>query len=195
MIGQIGEKRSPFGSYIYAVSRGSSAGKDVYLVTMNYWGGGNQRLFQSDTLALDATTLAPQWRRFHARYDSATVTFNGRHATGWSVRDHSSRVKVDLELPEGAFGGGMLRWVLAGATLKRGATGSVKWLDIWKNNVESVSFTVSGSERLTVGGPQVDAWVVDVSGGNQLWLDKKTGQVLQGRSGIKTPGEWWTVKR
>jgi hypothetical protein len=195
MIGLIGPRKTPFGNYIYAVSRGSSLGKDVYLVTMNYWGGGKEHLFQSDTTALDAATFAPQWRRFHARYDSASVTFNGHHAMGWSVREHSPRVKIDAEVPEAAFAVGMLRWVLDGATLAPGAMGSVSSLDIWNGTVAATSFTVSRSETVTSGGQGHDAWVVEVSGGTQLWLDKRTGQVLQSRNGVNTSTESWMVKR
>src|SRR5512140_3841501 len=59
-----------FGFYVYAVSRATIGGKNAYLVTMNYTSK-EKGTFQSDTLALDASTLNPLWRRFHARTDSA----------------------------------------------------------------------------------------------------------------------------
>ena len=189
-----GEKdaRSWFGSYIYAVARATLGGKPAYFVTMNYTSK-EKGTFQSDTLALDATTLAPLWRRFHARTDSASVTFTGRHATGWSLQN-DRRVTVDFQLPETSFAGPMLRWILPSLPLAAGYQGSLSTFNIWRNAEDRGTITVSSAETVDIGEKKYDSWLLQSPMGGRTWVEKSTGRILQ----VFTPDSrkgYWLVKR
>lgn len=189
-----GEKdaRGWFGFYVYAVSRTTIGGKPAYVVTMNYTSK-EKGSFQSDTLALDATTLAPLWRRFHARTDSASVTFAGGHGTGWSLQnDH--RVTVDYQLPETSFAGPMLRWILPALPLAAGYPVSLSTFNIWKNAEDKATIVVSSAEAVDVAGKKYDAWLLQSPSGARTWVEKSTSRVIQ----VFTPDSrkgYWLVKR
>jgi len=189
-----GEKEAHnwFGSYIYAVARTTIGGKPAYLVTMNY-ASKEKGTFQSDTLALDATTLAPLWRRFHARTDSASVTFTGRHATGWSLQN-DRRVTLDFELPETSFAGPMLRWILPALPLAAGYQGNFSTFNMWRNAEDRGTIAVSSAETVDIGEKKYDAWLLQSPTGGRTWVEKSTGRILQ----IFTPDArkgYWLVKR
>jgi hypothetical protein len=189
-----GEKdaRSWFGFYIYAVSRATIGAKPAYLVTMNYTSR-EKGSFQSDTLALDAATLTPLWRRFHARTDSASVTFAGRHATGWSLQN-DRRVTIDYELSETSFAGPMLRWIAPALPLATGYQASLSTFNIWRNKEDKGTIAVSGPEIVDIGGKKYDALVIQSASGARTWVEKSTGRVLQ----VFTPNSqkgYWLVKR
>lgn len=186
------DARSWFGFYVYAVSRTTIGVKPAYVVTMNYTSK-EKGTFQSDTLALDATTLAPLWRRFHARTDSASVTFVGRHATGWSLQN-DRRVTVDYQLPDTSFAGPMLRWMLPALPLAAGYQVGLSTFNIWRNTEEKGTIAVSGAEIVDVGGKKYDSWVLQSPSGARTWVEKSTGRLIQ----VFTPDSrkgYWLVKR
>ena len=187
MDGYVGDplRGQTFGRYVYAVARTTLAGRAVDLITVNYTSSGNEKLFQSDTLAVDAATLAPIWYRFHAKYDAASITFHGRHATGYAVREHQARVKVDFTLSEDGFDSGVARPMLSSLPLEAGYRTSFKSFNMWKNTEETISLAVAGSEVLEVSGRKVDCWVVSGpprganSSAARRWVAKASGQVMR----------------
>lgn len=126
---------------------------------MNYTGGGDEGLFQSDTLAVDAATLAPLWRRFHARHDSASVTYRGRRATGWAVREGQRRVTVDHALSPDALDAALLRWIVPALPLAPGYRAAVTTCDVWRGVEDTTRLAVTGTETVTLGDRRVEAWV------------------------------------
>jgi hypothetical protein len=186
------DARGWFGFYVYAVARTTLGGKPAYVVTMNYTSK-EKGTFQSDTLALDATTLAPLWRRFHARTDSASVTFAGRHATGWSLQN-DNRVTIDYQLPETSFAAPMLRWILPALPLAAGYQVSLSTFNIWKNTEDKGTIAVSSVETVDIGGKKYDSWLLQSPSGARTWVEKSTGTIVQ----VFTPGPrngYWLVKR
>ena len=186
------EAHNWFGFYVYGVSRATIGGKSAYLVTTNYTSK-EKGTFQSDTLALDAANLAPLWRRFHARTDSASVTFSGRHASGWSIQN-DKRVTVDYQLPETSFAGPMLRWVLPALPLAAGYQATLSTFSIWRNAEDRAAINVSGAETVDVAGKTYDAWLLQSPSGGRTWVDKSTSGIVQ----IFTPESrrgFWLVKR
>jgi hypothetical protein len=178
------------------VARGTVGGRAAYLVTMNYTGGGHEKLFQSDTLAVDAGTLSPLWHRFHAKVDVADVAFAGRHATGWAQREHESRVNIDHELSEGAFDGSLIRWIVPMLPLAPGYQARINLFNVWKGAERTVSFTVTGDETVRLGDQKVDAWIVESSSGSRRWIAKRTGEVIQEHSPAGAGGRgFWDIKR
>jgi hypothetical protein len=192
--GLAGEKdaRGWFGFYVYAVSRTTIGGKPAYEVTMNYTSR-EKGSFQSDTLALDATTLAPIWRRFHARTDSAFVRFEGRRATGWSLQNER-RVTVDYQLPETSFAGPMLRWILPSLPLAAGYQVGLSTFNIWKNTEDKATIAVSSAETVDIGGKKYEAWVLQSPSGARTWVEKSTGRIIQMFTPDSRKG-YWLVKR
>jgi hypothetical protein len=188
----VNEPRGWFGFYIYRVSRESVNGKGVYYVTMNYTSK-EKGTFQSDTLALDATTLSPLWRRFHARSDSAEVTFAGRHATGWSVQN-GKRVTIDHQLSDDAFGGPMLRWIVATVPLSRGTAVTFTTFNMWTNVEDKARLTVAGEESLHAGSRSLDTWVFGSSPGPQTWVEKSTGRVVRTFAPSGERGTWLVLR-
>ena len=181
-----------FGFYVYAVSRATMGGKNVYLVTMNY-ASKEKGTFQSDTMALEASTLNPIWRRFHARTDSASVTFNGRHASGWSLQN-DRHVTIDYELSEHAFAGPMLRWITAALPLAIGYQGTISVFNIWKNTEDKSVVNIAGSESVTAGTKSYDAWLLQSPSGARTWIDKASGRIVQ----VYTPNSrkgYWLIQR
>jgi hypothetical protein len=174
-----------FGIYVFAVTRTTIGGRPVDLLTMNYTSNGSEHLFQADTLAVDAATLAPLWRRFHAKHDAASITFKGRQASGYSVRENEARVTVSHALSDDAFDAAMVRWILPLVPLQLGHRAAIKSFDIWRNAEALSAFTVTGSEVLQVGGAKIDCWVVEgppgVGGtsGARRWIAKSTGRLMQ----------------
>jgi len=184
--------RGWFGSYVYAVSRTTVAGKPAYLVTMDYTSK-EKGTFQSDTLALDAATLNPLWRRFHARTDSASVTFNGRHASGWSLQNERN-VKVDYELPATSFAGPMLRWILPSLPLAVGYQGAMSVFSIWKNAEDKALINVTGSETVDLASRKVDTWVLQSPSGARTWIDKSSGKIVQAFTPDGGRGSWLVMR-
>jgi hypothetical protein len=181
-----------FGFYVYAVARTTITGKPAYLVTMDYTSK-EKGTFQSDTLALDATTLNPFWRRFHARTDSASVTFSGHSAAGWALQN-DRRVTVDHRLSDSAFAAPMLRWILPALPLAIGYQGAISAFNIWRNTEDRGLINVSASEAIDVGARKVDAWLLQSPAGAKTWVEKGTGRILR----IFTPDSrngYWLVRR
>jgi hypothetical protein len=181
-----------FGFYVYAVARATIGGKPGYFVTMNYTSK-ERGSFQSDTLALDAASLAPLWRRFHARTDSASVMFAGGRATGWSLRN-DRRVTVNYQLPESSFAGPMLRWMLPALPLAAGYQATLSVFSIWKNAEDKSVISVSREESVDAGGKKFDAWLLESPSGTRTWVEKSTGRIVQ----IFTPDSrqgYWLVRR
>lgn len=187
------EPRGWFGFYVYRVSKEQVNGKSVYYVTTNYTSK-EKGTFQSDTLALDATTLAPLWRRFHAKSDAADVSFAGRRATGWSEQN-GKRVTIDHQLSEEAFAAPMLRWMTPVLPLARGSTVTFTTFSIWTNAEDKAVLTVTGDELLQLGTRHVDAWVLESRSGAKTWIEKSSGRLVQTYAPESGGRGFWTVLR
>lgn len=188
----VNEPRGWFGFFVYAVSRETVNGKSTYYITMNYTSR-EKGTFQSDTLAVDAATLAPLWRRFHAKSDGAEVTFNGRRAVGWSEQN-GKRVAVDHQLSDAAFAAPMLRWVTPGLSLSRGASVSLTTFSIWTNAEDQAHLTVTGEEALQLGARRFDTWVLEAPSGARTWIDKATKRVVQTYTTTGNRGTWMVLR-
>jgi hypothetical protein len=173
----VNEPRAWFGFYVYQVAKETVNGKSIYYVTTNYTSK-EKGTFQSDTLALDAATLTPLWRRFHAKSDGADVSFAGRHATGWSEQN-GKRVSVDHQLSDAAFAGPMLRWMGPGLALSRGAAVMFTTFSIWTNTEDKALLTVTGEESIQLGARHFDTWVLESRSGAKTWIEKSSGRVVQ----------------
>jgi hypothetical protein len=173
-------KRQFFGYYIHALSKGTIDGRAVYFVTMDYRGSG----FQSDTIALDAATLTPLWRRFHAREDTLAVTYTGRTATGIAHQNRNgsvTRKKLAHQLSDSAFASGMLRWITAILPLAEGYAFSLTTYSEWGDAEATSAIAVTGSAMVKAGNRQVDTWVLKLPGGGERWIEKGTGRMVQER--------------
>jgi hypothetical protein len=187
------DARNWFGFYVYAVSRTTIGGKSVYLVTTDYTSK-EKGTFQSDTLALDAATLDPIWRRFHARTDSASVTFAGRHASGWSLQN-DKRVVIDHQLSQNCFAGPLLRWIGGALPLASGFKGELTVFSMWTNAESAAPFEVIGGETVDVGGKKFDTWLLQSPSGSRTWIDRSSHRVVQ----VFTPeagraGTWYLLR-
>ena len=186
----VNEPRAWFGFYVYQVAKASVNGRSTYLVPTNYTSK-EKGTFQSDTLALDAATLAPLWRRFHARSDSADVTFSGTHATGWAEQN-GTRVTVDHQLSSASFAAPMLRWI--SPSLSRGSVVTFTTFTIWTNAEDQARLTVTGEEVLQVGSRRIDAWTLDSPSGSRTWIEKATGRIVQTRVGNGDRATWLVLR-
>ncbi|HVT40988.1 MAG TPA: ABC transporter permease [Gemmatimonadaceae bacterium] len=190
------EQRNFYGFHVYAVARTTVGGRGAYLVSMNYVASGREKLFQSDTLAVDAASLAPLWHRSHAKVDVAAVTFAAGHATGSAQREHESRVTVDHQLSEGAFDSNLVRWILPMLPLAPGYQARITSFSIWRNAEVTTTLTVTGEESVRVGDRKIDTWVVASSAGPRRWIAKSTGEVVQEHTPSGAGGQgFWEVKR
>src|SRR5262245_44793954 len=75
-------KRQPAGSFVNTTSRTQMDGRIVYLLASRFTSP-RDGISAFDTVAVDATTFAPLWQRSRASTDSASITYQGRHASGW----------------------------------------------------------------------------------------------------------------
>ena len=187
------EPRGWFGFYVYRVSKEQVNGKTVYYVTTNYTSK-EEGTFQSDTLALDAMTLAPMWRRFHAKSDGADVSFAGRHAAGWSEQN-GKRVTIDHQLSDEAFAAPMLRWMVPALPLTRGSAVTFTTFSIWANAEDKAALTVTGDESVQLGTRHFDAWVLESRSGAKTWIEKSSGRVIQTYAPEAGGRGFWTVLR
>ena len=189
----VNEPRGWFGFYVYRVSKEQVNGKNVYYVTTNYTSK-EKGTFQSDTLALDASTLSPLWRRFHAKSDSAEVSFAGRHATGWSEQN-GKRVTIDHQLSDEAFAAPMLRWMSPALPLARGSAVTFTTFSIWTNAEDKAVLTITGEESLQLGTRRFEAWVLESRSGTKTWIEKASGRVIQTHAPEGGGRGFWTVLR
>ena len=180
-----GRRARSYGWYVYAVSRGTVNGRAAYLVTSNYRGSGRNGFRVSDSLALDSASLAPLWRRMHAHADSAAITYDGRHVTGWADRENAARVGVDSRLSEHAVDRALLQWLVPAMPLTQGSRVSVPVYSMWSNTERVLTLTVTGTEVLQLGERRVESWVVRLGSsptdttGSRFWIAKATGRVVQ----------------
>ena len=188
----VNEPRAWFGFYVYQVARESNKGQSIYLVTTNYTSK-EKGTFQSDTLALDAATLAPLWRRFHARSDSADVRFTGRRATGWAEQN-GKRVTVDHQLSEASFAAPMLRWTAPTASFSRGSVITFTTFNLWTNTEDQARLTVDGEEILQIGAHRIDAWILVSPSGSRTWVEKTSGRIVQTRAGNGDRATWLVLR-
>ncbi|HEU5219209.1 MAG TPA: hypothetical protein VFU23_11150 [Gemmatimonadales bacterium] len=196
MDGLVGDKakRSLYGYYIYATSRATVGGKAAYLVTMNYKGT-EPGSFQSDTVAVDATSLSPLWHRFHGRGDSASVTYTGRHAKGYALQN-SKNVNIDVELSPNAFDGALARWIIGRLPLAAGYRLSLTTFSLWRGTEATMTAAVTGAEVVELGSRKVDTWVVESASGMKRWYAKTTGELVQEHTSGSLGGKGdWLVKR
>ena len=175
------EKQTYYGYYVYAVAPSSLGARPVYLVTMNYSGGSSERLFQSDTLAVDGATLAPLWRHFHARTDSASIVYSGRHATGWALQN-GRNVAVDRQLSDNAFDAAVVRWIVPLLPLVSGYQATITAFNMWKNAENASTISVTGTEVVQVRDKKYDAWILASTTGLRRWVDRATGVIVQAHS-------------
>jgi PadR family transcriptional regulator len=190
-----GSRRQFQGYYVHAVARAALGGRQAYIVTMNHRSPGSDDHFQSDTVAVDSATLSPVWHRYHAWDDSAVVSFSGRHATGWSLRNGRS-TKVDFTLSDAAFDGSLVRWILGGLPLAPGYQETITAFDIWSNKEQFTRFTVTGTEAVPLRSAKVESWVLEPSSGYRRWIAKQSAVIVQeydpkGGGGIG----FWLIKR
>ena len=182
-----------YGYYVYESKRSTVDGKPAYLLIMNYRSTSDS--FQSDTLAVDAATLAPLWHHFYARIDTALVTYHGRHATGWSKREGQRRVTIDHQLSEHAIDGTLLHWLLPAAQLGSGVVVPITSFSIWTNRETSGSLSVIAAETLEIGGKPTDTWVVRSASGVRRWIDKATPRIVRIHQPRDKGGGFWDTAR
>jgi hypothetical protein len=189
MFSVAGGRRTPAGTVIHGVARATRDGRDVYLLTIATAspGGGTSSW---DTLAVDARSAAPLWRRSHAPTDSAHVVYVGRRARG-TVAPHGSAARViDRELDADVVESGALLWLVSRQPLEATTVRAYRAYDMWADATRPVSYQVVGRDSLERGGRRVHAWVVREQRGAEdsvragvilrtMWVDATTGRVLR----------------
>ena len=175
-----GARRQFFGYYVHELARTTIGGRAAYFVIMNYRSGGGG--FQSDTTALDAASLTPLWRRFHAKVDTISVAYDGRNVVGYAIQNRNGKItrkKISRQVSDSAFSAGMARWFAGGLPLAPGYTFSVTTYSEWSDSEQRDEITVSRSAKVKIGAREVDAWVLTLSNGAERWIDKATGAMVQ----------------
>ena len=121
-----------------------------------------------------------------ASHDSATVTVIGLHLTGWSALPKEPVRQLDRELEQPVLPlEGQMPWLMGLLPLGEGYVAMIPQYSPWTGEEIWRRIEVLDSERVRVGGSEVDCWRVDAGSlgppGYRAtrWIDKRTRRVLQ----------------
>ena len=121
-----------------------------------------------------------------ASRDSATVTVDDLHLTGWSVLPNKPVRQLDRRLARPVLPlEGQLPWLLGLLPLRDGYVGAIEQFSPWEGEEVWRRIEVLGSECVRVGESDVDCWLVDAGPlgppGYRAtrWIDKRSRRVLQ----------------
>jgi hypothetical protein len=175
--------RKSGGRFTVSLTQKSDSGRRVYIAAAHDLSPSGANTF--DTLAVDATTLAPLWHRSHAPTDSAAVVYRNGAASGYAAHQNQPRAAVEFRLSDVAFEGAIVSWVLPALPLQVAYTVAVTSFSLWDNSESSTTYRVIGSGILQLHDGPTDTWIIQEQQGpndkamRKQWIDKRTGRILQ----------------
>ncbi len=154
------------------------------------------------TLVVDAADYSLVHHRVKAARDSAALTANRGHLTGWAALPGEPIRLVDRQLDHPVFPvEGQVLWLSPLLPLEAGYRAAIPHFSQWEGGEQWSVIHVLGSERVDVGGVSVDCWKVDggeVFPGYRItyWVAKRTRRVVRGVARGEGGGpEYWAEAR
>lgn len=175
--------RKSSGRFIVSLTQLSDSGRRFYVAVAHDLSPSGANTF--DTVAVDATTLAPLWHRSHAPTDSAAVAYRHGAASGYAAHQNQPRAAVQFRLSNVAFEGAIVSWLLPALPLQADYAVAVTSFSLWDNTESTATYRVTGSEMLQLRGGPTDTWIIQEQQGpndkamRKQWIDKRTGRTLQ----------------
>lgn len=165
------------------IRRESRDGLDLYVVrTVHATVDGDTTV---GTITARASDLSLLHHRVKARADSAAVTAEAGHLTGWVSLPDQPVSLIDQNLDRPVFPiEGQIPWQFPLLPLEEGYAAAIPHYSEWRGEEQWTSIRVIGSERVDVDGRTFDCWKVD---GGELfpgydvtyWVDRTTRRVVR----------------
>jgi hypothetical protein len=149
-----------------------------------------------------ASDLALQHHRTKGTRDSAAVSATDGVVTGWVVLPETPTSLIDEAIAQPVFPiEGQIPWIFPLLPLAEGYAAAIPHFSEWAGGEKWSTIRVTGSERLTIGGAEIECWIVD---GGELfrgynvtyWVSKASRRIVQGvAKGAGSGPEFWSRMR
>ncbi len=161
---------NPFGDATVNIARVTEGGRALIRSTSSVNIG--PIISQSDTVVVDARTLAPVMFRQNGTQQGQTtavrVDYDGMHARGHArapTRQGLRDVDIDTTLAAGTLDADELELVLGALPLAAGGHWAIQAFAAEDGSVRTINVAVSGEESVTVPAGTFSCWKLDVTGG------------------------------
>lgn len=191
---------TPTSTTTQSVDRGRFAGEDVYIISTHHASADGDTTRSS--IVIRAADFSLLHHRVKAARDSAAVTANRGHLTGWVALPGEPIRLLDQPLDHPVFPiEGQIPWLFPVLPLEDGYTAAIPHFSEWEGGESWKSVRVIGSETVEREGRQLECWKVD---GGELfpgfrvtyWVDKGSRHIVQGVARGTEPGpEFWSRAR
>lgn len=191
---------TPISTTLRRITASTRAGEQLYTIHTTHTS------IDGDTtegmIVVRARDFALVHQRVKATRDSAAVTANAGHLTGWVVLPDEPLRLLDQRLERPVFPiEGQIPWLFPLLPLADGYAATIAHFSPWEGGEEWTTIRVIGSERRESGGVAHDCWRVD---GGELfpgfratyWVDKQTRRLVEGeaRGADPEPVFWSRVR-
>lgn len=197
----VASEPTPISTTEVMISRQRSNQDDVYTIhSVHASTAGDTTV---GTIVVRASDFSLLHHRVKADTDSAAVTSNGNHITGWVVLPGQPTRLIDLELDHPVFPvDGPQPWLVGLLPLREGYSAVIPRFSQWSGEEVWKEVRVLGSERVETPAGAADCWVVDMGSlgppGYRAtgWVDKISGLVVRGvLRGQQGQPEYWAIAR
>jgi hypothetical protein len=154
------------------------------------------------SIVMRATDYALLHHRVKAANDSAAVTANAGHLTGWVALPNEPIQLIDQPLAHPVFPiEGQMPWLFPLLPLAQGYSAAIPHFSMWQRGEQWKTIAVVGSDLVEHGGRLRDCWRVD---GGELfpgyrityWVEKSTRRIVEGvAKGADAGPEYWARAR
>ena len=192
-----GDDRQPTSTTEQTLRRGRAGDRDVYIIrTVHASPDGDTT---RSLIVVDASDFRLLHHRVKATHDSAAVTSDGTHVTGWVVLPDTPIRLLDQAVGHAVFPiEGQMPWLFPLLPLNEGYRATIPHFSEWSSGETWSTIGVMGSETVEWNGEGRECWVVDVGEfgppgyRGTAWVDKETRRILQ--SALRGPPgrvEYW----
>ncbi len=191
---------TPTSTTTQQITRTRQGGKEVYVIQTTHWSIDGDTTV--GTLVMRAADYALLHHRVKASGDSAAVTVNTGHLSGWVALPNEPPMLIDQPVVHPVFPiEGQMPWLFPLLPLREGYSAAVPHFSMWQGGEQWQTITVVGSDHIEQGGHRRDCWRVD---GGELfpgyrityWVEKRTRRILEGVARGEEPGpEYWARAR
>jgi hypothetical protein len=191
----------PISTTTQGITRGRHGNQDVYVIHTTHASAAGDTTV--GTIVIRHPDFALLHHKVTAAHDSAAVTANSGHLTGWVVLPDQPIRLIDQALDHPVFPiEGQIPWLFPLLPLREGYAAAIPHFSEWQGGEEWTTIRVVGDEPLEHGGRVLDCWKVD---GGELgppgyramyWVDKSTRRIMQGvLRGEGAGPEYWAITR
>jgi len=191
---------TPISTTTQQITHAYQSGVELYVIHTTHMPADGDTTVGS--IVMRATDYALLRHRVKAARDSAAVTVNAGHLTGWVALPDEPIHLINQPLPRPAFPiEGQMPWLFPLLPLAEGYSAAVPHFSMWQGGEEWTTITVVGSDVVEHDGRLRDCWRVD---GGELfpgyrityWVEKSTRRIVEGVArGADAGPEYWARAR